>query len=88
MILAGFRSYKTISYTTGLITLDDKGSYIYAEVTNGGAADITFSPNIYPENGLADGGGITVKVGTTRSIPMIIYNFQASGACTITAYRM
>jgi hypothetical protein len=88
MFFAGFRSYRTINYTTGLVTLDDKGSFLYAEVTNDGAEDITFSPNIYLKNGLADGGGITIKAATTRIIPMSVYNFQATGACIVTAYRM
>lgn len=83
----GFRTYTTFNYTTAgtLQTVDDKGSYIYAEVT-AGSTDITFSPNQYL--GIPDGGGILIKANTTRIIPLILYNFTATGACTVVAYRM
>lgn len=87
MFVTGFRTYKVINYTSGLYELDPKGSFVYVEVT-AGADDITFQANIFPEHGLADGGGIPIKAGETRKIPLQLYNFQASGACTVVAYRM
>lgn len=90
MFPTGFRKYVTINYTTPGQSqdIDPHGSAVYIEVTNAGGSDITFYPNIYPDQGLAPGAGIPVKAGTTRVIPMMVLNFQATGNCTVVAYMM
>lgn len=87
MGLAGFRSVKVLLATTG-DTLSDHGDWIYAEVTNNGASDVTFSVNDYTSQGSVPSPGIPIKAGTTRNIPMAIYNFTATGPVDVVAYRM
>lgn len=88
MIATGFRSYIRIDYTTPnqVVTVDPSGACVLVEVTNSGGSNIDFFPNTDLPN--SPSGGITVAQGTTRQIPMIVYNFRATGNCTVIAYRM
>jgi hypothetical protein len=84
---AGFREVQTFySVTTG--TLDRQASYV--EVTNNGSTDIIFYPNDFPNSGHPTANvaskGIPVKAETTREIPMLLFNFVASGPITLVAY--
>jgi hypothetical protein len=87
-MIAGFRQYKRIDYTPtqGIVKLSDTGMHVIIEVTANETADINFFPNI--AEGWANGGGIPVKAGQTRQIPMTVYNFQADGDCTVVAYGL
>lgn len=86
-MFAGFRSYKRIDYTTPnqVVEIGKHGSYVFIEVTAGNS-DIDFFPN--PDLPAEYGGGIPVKQNTTRQIPMTVYNFKASGNCTVIAYKL
>lgn len=78
----GFRYYKTIEYNTPneLVELDFQGSFILSEVTSD--SDIIF----YPNKQNPSQNGIPVKAGTTRQIPLRIYDFKADGNCTVVLY--
>jgi hypothetical protein len=64
--------------------------YIYVEVTNDTASDIIFYPNDFGSQGHPAAGlvsqGIPIKAGTTREIPMAVYNYTATGNVTVVAY--
>lgn len=79
----GFRFYRTIEYDTPneIVELNHWGSFILAEVTAEGS-DIIFYPN--KQNPTQN--GIPVKDGTTRQIPLRLYDFKASGNCTVVLY--
>lgn len=84
--VAGCRDVLVITGVSGNIG----AQYIYVEVTNNTGVDILFYPNDFPSQGHATSGdikyGIPIKVGTTREIPMTVYNYTASGVVTIVAY--
>ncbi len=85
--VVGFRSVKVLEdVSEGVI--DKSGAYPLVEVTNGGASDVKFFPNDFPEFGKPANYGIPIKAGQTRTIPMAVYNFTASGPVTVVAYRM
>lgn len=85
--IAGCRTVKVLSN----VTSGDIGTpFVSVEVTNSNATDVTLYVNHFPEQGHATVGdplqGIPIKAGTTREIPMIVYNFVATGAVTVVAY--
>lgn len=89
MIFTGFRSYMRIDYTTPnqVVTVDPSGAFIYVEVTNPSTSSpVDFFPNT--DLPFQPGGGITIPANSTRQIPMTVYNFRATGNCTVIAYRM
>lgn len=89
MMPTGFRSYMRVDYSTPnqVVTLDPSGAFIFVEVTApSGGGNVDFYPNV--DLPFQPGGGITVAAGTTRQIPMTVYNFKATGNCTVIAYRM
>ena len=78
-----FRTSRTLkSVTEG----DLNGVFQLLEVTNDGATDVDFTPNAMGSGFMGD--PIPVKAGTTRTIPLSVYNFKATGAITIVAYRL
>ncbi len=82
---AGFRYHKTLSN----VTSGDLGTqFLVVEVTNGGITDVLFYGNDFTEQGHPPGEGIPIVAGTTREIPLTIYNFKASGPVTVVAYAM
>lgn len=85
--VAGFREVQVLSNVSNG-KLNVASSYI--EVTNGGGSDVTIYVNDFPTNGHPTNGdpskGILIKAGTTREIPMLVYNFVATGAVTVVAY--
>ena len=62
----------------------------YIEVTNSNATDTIIYLNDFPEQGHPTldiaSKGIPIKAGTTREIPMQVYNFSATNAVTVIAY--
>lgn len=71
--------------TEGVI--DYHGNYVLIEVTNDTASDVDFTINDFREQGHI-GDTIPVKAGTTRQIPMAVYNFVASNTVTVVAYGL
>ena len=82
--VAGFRQHKTITGVSGTLG----AQYTTTEVTNSTGDDILFYVNDFPGGGHPASDGIPIKAGTTRIIPMIIYNFTSSGIVTVVAYGM
>jgi hypothetical protein len=62
--------------------------YVLVEVT--ATTDVIFYPNDFPTQGHPTKGitscGIPIKGGTTRVIPMLVYNYTATGNVTVVAY--
>ena len=62
--------------------------FIYVEVS--ADTDVIFYPNDFPTQGHPTKGvvscGIPIKAGTTREIPMLVYNYTATGNVTVVAY--
>lgn len=83
----GFRSYTILSDVT-VGELDKHGACIYVEVTNDGTTDALFFPNSFPNQGHQNLHGIPVKAGTTRQIPLAVYNFKSTVPVTVIGYRM
>lgn len=86
-MIAGLRKVRVFEGVTEA-TLDRHGSYIYLEVTNAGGSEVKFYPNDFEEQGHPATAGIPIAPGTTRTVPMTVYNFKASGAVTVVAYGM
>lgn len=82
--VAGLRAVKVLTnVTSGTL---DAMKVVYMEVTNSGAVDVTISVNDFTAQGHPPSEGIPVLAGTTREIPMEIFNFTATGAVTVVAY--
>lgn len=67
--------------------VDRHGSYGYIEVENPGAKDAEFMVNEFLHQG-HPGTTIKIKAGTTRAIPLTIYNFKSTEAVNIVAYGL
>lgn len=84
--IAGCRDVNVVTGTSGILN----GSNIYVEVTNSNLTDVIFYANDFPSQGHPTNGdptkGIPILAGTTRAIPMTVYNFTATGAVTVVAY--
>lgn len=68
--------------------INNSGSFLYHEVTNGTGAEIGFAVNDFSvENGVP---AVTIPIppNSTRAIPMSIYNFKATGIVTVVSYGM
>jgi hypothetical protein len=81
----GFRDYKVITGTSGTFG-NESGGFKYVEVTNDTAGTVNVSFNSYPDQG-HNADAIPVKAGTTRNIPLAVYNFTATGSVTVVAYK-
>lgn len=82
----GLRKVKVFKAVTEAI-IDEHGNFGYIEVTNDTAVEVAFTVNHYPEHGRV-GVAIPVKAGTTRTIPLAVYKFTASGVVTVVAYGL
>jgi hypothetical protein len=82
--LAGLRDVRVLKDITEADF--ERFSPVYMEVTNNGAEDVEISLNDFSFQGHPASEGIPIKAGTTRNIPMRVYNFKATGAVTVVAY--
>lgn len=83
----GFRKSRVFEHVTPDLeyVLDNRGAFLYHEVTNHTASPVYFTPNDFPENGNR-GAHIPIPPNETRTIPMAVYKFTASGDVTVVSY--
>jgi len=88
--MSGLRGCRNVQVLTSVSSGTLGTPSMYVEVTNNNATDILIYINDYPDQGHPTAGvasqGIPIKAGTTREIPMYVYNFTATGAVTVVAY--
>lgn len=80
----GFRKVKVFKNVTEA-TVDMHGNFVYVEVTNAGSTEVEFLVNDFKDQGHI-GVGIPISAGQTRTIPMAVYAFSATGKVTVVAY--
>jgi hypothetical protein len=84
--MANFAGFRTVQVLSNVTDGTLNGNTLLIEVTNPGGTDVTIRLNNFPEQGHPASDPIPVKAGSTREIPMRVYNFTASGAVTVVAY--
>lgn len=85
-MLQGFRLVKVLENVQSG-ELDRSGSYTYLEVSNLTGATVYFRPNRDVQQGhVPPAQSIPIPANSTRVIPMIVYNFTATGDVTVVAY--
>lgn len=65
----------------------NQSPYVSVEVTNLTAATVYISFNRFDQGGAPPSDSIPILANATRVIPMAVYNFKATAAVTVVAFR-
>lgn len=87
LLRLGFRKVRTfVDVPAGTVTeIDKHGNFSLIEVTNDGDEPVEFHVNDFTHQGHS-GDMIPIPAKTTRVIPLVVYNFHATGIVTVVAY--